>query len=349
MEWQLQDKQVAVVTDAAANCVKAFEKSNFQHVRCNAHNLHNAVGHALKLEAVDGLLKCARVIVGHFKHSSKQEDRLNAKQLELGKTPHKLQQEVVTRWNSTFYMIDYLLENEEAVDSVLQGTKKHQDLLLAKHQWKQLRAFHEVLIQLAQITEQMSASEYPTMSMICPMFTTLVTKLDSVKGVATTFADTIAVGIKQRAANFASPSVELIASCLDPRFKSLTFVKENVRNAVYKTILKALKGIEKQANSPKKPKLDQHYALFGLQAPADMSPVEIEWKSYQREESPGIAVSCMSWWSINHQQYPQVAVIARKYLCIPATSVPSEQLFSHAGDTITKKRNRLKADNVELL
>jgi hypothetical protein len=41
--------------------------------------------------------------------------------------------------------------------------------------------------------------------------------------------------------------------------------------------------------------------------------------------------------------------IALKYLCVPATSVPSEELFSCAGDLVREARNRLSPDNVDLL
>ena len=350
VEWQFQDKLEAVVTDAAANCIKAFEKSNFEHITCNAHNLHNAVCHALKLETVESLMKSVRAIVGHFKHSSKQEEKLKNKQQSLGKPVSKLQQEVVTRWNSTFNMIDSILDNEESVDSVLKESKKHSDLQLAKSQWKQLRAFHDVLVQPAQITEQMSGSSYPTMSLIWPMFTTLVSNLDAVKGVARAFADTIAAGIRQRNGNFSSVSVEVLSSALDPRFKALSFVKDSLRAEVYRTILKLLKNIDNHEPMPKKSKQNQQqYALFGLDAPVESSPAEVEWKSYLSEESPGLSVSCLSWWAVNKNRYPRLAVLARKYLCVPATSVPSEQLFSHAGDTITKKRNALKPEHAELL
>jgi len=54
--------------------------------------------------------------------------------------------------------------------------------------------------------------------------------------------------------------------------------------------------------------------------------------------------SPLQWWSVNAKKFPRLAKLAKKYLCIPATSAPAERLFSHAGLVITEKRNRLHED-----
>jgi hypothetical protein len=52
---------------------------------------------------------------------------------------------------------------------------------------------------------------------------------------------------------------------------------------------------------------------------------------------------------VNAHRYPVWASLARDYLAIMASSVLSERAFSSAGITISKRRNRLKADIVEAL
>ena len=54
-------------------------------------------------------------------------------------------------------------------------------------------------------------------------------------------------------------------------------------------------------------------------------------------------------WRENRFKYPQLAIISRMLLSIPASSVPSECLFSKAGDIVTDNRNRLKPQLVEML
>ena len=52
----------------------------------------------------------------------------------------------------------------------------------------------------------------------------------------------------------------------------------------------------------------------------------------------------LDWWRTNRVHYPALSKVARMILAIPATSAPSERLFSHAGLTITKDRARLTPD-----
>ena len=53
------------------------------------------------------------------------------------------------------------------------------------------------------------------------------------------------------------------------------------------------------------------------------------------------------WWSQNESKFPVMAHIARKVLCVPATSAPVERLFSHAGLTIANDRASLLPDMAE--
>ncbi|GBC36492.1 zinc finger BED domain-containing protein DAYSLEEPER [Rhizophagus irregularis DAOM 181602=DAOM 197198] len=54
-----------------------------------------------------------------------------------------------------------------------------------------------------------------------------------------------------------------------------------------------------------------------------------------------IDIDPCEWWKHHKVQYPLLEKIARDYICIPATSVPSEQAFSKSGELVSKKRNRL--------
>lgn len=57
----------------------------------------------------------------------------------------------------------------------------------------------------------------------------------------------------------------------------------------------------------------------------------------------------LHWWRDHMVQFPRLSKLARRVLCVPATSAPSERLFSAAGLTATKHRNRLVGEAVTLL
>lgn len=48
------------------------------------------------------------------------------------------------------------------------------------------------------------------------------------------------------------------------------------------------------------------------------------------------------WWKTNESVYPDHAALARRYLAIPATSAPSERVFSVGGRVLEKRRASLK-------
>lgn len=56
-----------------------------------------------------------------------------------------------------------------------------------------------------------------------------------------------------------------------------------------------------------------------------------------------------TWWKENGFRFKPISCLALRYLSAPPTSVPSERLFSTAGDIYDEKRNRLTPERAETL
>jgi len=83
--------------------------------------------------------------------------------------------------------------------------------------------------------------------------------------------------------------------------------------------------------------------------------VDAELTLYKQEPSirlnndDGTYTCPLTWWKFNERKYKLLSKLAARVLCIPATSAPSERVFSTAGLTIAKDRARLASDTANEL
>lgn len=147
-----------------------------------------------------------------------------------------------------------------------------------------------------------------------------------------------------------------MATLLDPRYKR-DFFKSTV------TVLSAEKAIKEELLLLHKPAATEvrtataaTKGLFakrhmfsgpaGLGQQVQLAPmVSVEYDTYVSECALGEEVNPLHYWR-DEQRFPNLRVLATKYLTIMGTSVPSERLFSKAGNILTLKRNQLTAESL---
>ena len=74
-----------------------------------------------------------------------------------------------------------------------------------------------------------------------------------------------------------------------------------------------------------------------------------EIEQFQKEPQLHHDEDALLWWRTNEARFPTLGKLARKYLCVPATSVPSERIFSTAGHVISCRRSSLTPENADML
>ncbi len=65
--------------------------------------------------------------------------------------------------------------------------------------------------------------------------------------------------------------------------------------------------------------------------PQQADDPETEVDTCMRDRLPSLDTNPLDWWKGNQTHFPRLATLARRYLCVPGTSVPSERVFSTAG------------------
>ncbi|MGH0161485.1 UNVERIFIED_CONTAM: hypothetical protein FKN15_041041 [Acipenser sinensis] len=75
--------------------------------------------------------------------------------------------------------------------------------------------------------------------------------------------------------------------------------------------------------------------------------IQQEMTIYASETPLDISEEPLIWWENNQTRFPSLAALAKSMLSIPATSIPSERVFSKAGMLVNKLCSSLKPENVD--
>ena len=228
---------------------------------------------------------------------------------------------------------------------------------------EEIYLFCEFLKQFFDFTKEMSGSNYPTLG-------TLLLLLDHLSDhLTTTIRQTKIPWIKEIAMamnekfqsildNLCNSSTYL-ALILDPRYK-LQILPDNVdAEAIKQTLIDEFSSYQileqlnnNEFNEEASSTGDKRKSIGMLDRILQKKKKfnntqnsEIDEYLTTSIESPN--TNPCEWWKNHKLQYPILSKIARDYIGIPSTSVPSEQAFSKSGELISKRRNRLGDSAIE--
>ena len=394
-EWNLDHVVPYIITDNARNESKAISILKWNHFSCLGHNINLAVRAALDLPRVKTVVARGRNQVTFYHNSPLATTTLFKKQEEMlpeSARKHKLIQDVVTRWNSTFDMIERLLEQTAALhaaayDPVLKRSADKLKRNLFDHSEQSIaEQLVKILKPLKDATELLSQDEKPTMPAILPTLIKINRVLEEQDDDLLVIKDMKKKMIKnlgtRNQGELAMKTMRL-ASILDPRFKELRFLSPDDKTLI-KDLLVA-EAIKKEAesendtgsvaateevaikkepgSSPVAKKIKEEPSSFDwledvvyvkTEEPKEaiaLSPeyIKVEVDRYLSEPSAALKDNPLMWWKFREPSYPTLAKLARKYLAIPASSTPSERVFSSAGLIVSKRRSRISSDKVDML
>ncbi|XP_030765200.1 zinc finger BED domain-containing protein 1-like [Sitophilus oryzae] len=368
-KWEISRKVVTVVSDNGANIKSAInDHLHMHHHPCVAHTLNLTVKDGLiQNNELNVILQKCRNIVGHFKHSAIAVEKLSTMQQQMNSPQLKVKQDVVTRWNSTYIMLDRLIAIKASITAVMSSLPKAPEMLNAE-EWLILEDCICVLKPFDLMTTTLSGEKYVTLSSIIPLVRGLqysLNRMNCLTDIGNKLKVDLLAIISRRLGSYERDKISAKATFLDPRYKKQAFGSQDNANNAEKWIIEELGSL---------------IAETSLEAPTTVSQSEVDhadsdntlWeyldkkitdstnvrntsptakailmvKQYLSMANTPRSSSPLAFWSANENLFPALFKMHKKYLCAPATSVPSERIFSKSGIITNSRRNRLSAKNL---
>jgi hypothetical protein len=382
-EWEIDSKISAIITDNASNVKKACNNMGIgERIPCAAHMLQLSIGKGL--DVVKPLIdKCKHLITFLAADKKKQqlkESQVYLHRQQAMQVTEGLENEIEniicldvikannTRWNSTLYAFQRLIILKPAI-SMLKATlmsdsssnvrkegEKLEELYPTIYEWKVIKEMVELLSPFEIATRFLSGVKYPTIGFTYPSMYNLKERLETdFTSLETSDAEECKnTLLDDLIARWEFPQdLCLKGSFFDPRFKSLDFIKSQEKIDDIINQLKAEFEIIKQNDTSLvmyDNDIDDLTTAMGnfwkKKNAKIVAPVKNEFQHYLNVlELPALEeYDPYIWWLTNKKQYPLLHKLAIKYLSIPATSVPSERLFSDAKNLVTPQRTRLDSN-----
>lgn len=325
-------------------------------------------------------LKIVGAFVTFFKLSVLGSDKLKHIQTQMGCKQLKVVHDVKTRRNSSLLMIKRLMDLKESLSAALVSIQ-NAPTMLTSEQRDNIAECVNLLEPFFQMTEKLSGEKYPTISMVIPIVRGLFAAVYEVKAntvVGQELRNNLISGIQTRLGQVEKNKIIAYSTLLDPRFKKAGFGNMSNAREAEDGLKEELALLCRNETNFKRNKDHTNQELerveFQNAQAEDKAKSKVNlWSVLQKnlsEVKNTTNPTCFStlmlrqyfetphedlnscpgkYWIENKNSFKQLSQLALKYLCIPATSVPSERIFSTAGQIVSERRSRLKPKNVNMI
>ncbi|NXU74459.1 ZBED1 protein, partial [Oreotrochilus melanogaster] len=386
IEWGINSKVFGATTDYSKDIVKACSLLDIPvQMPCLGHTFNAGIQQAFQLPKLCSLLARCRKLVEYFQQSTVAMYMLSEKQKQQNILHCMLISDRVSWWGSTLAMLQRLKEQQFVIAAVLVEDSNNHHLMLEASEWNTIEGLVELLQPFKQVAEMMSASKYPTISMVKPLLhmllnTTLNIKENDLKEISMA-KEVIAKELSTTYQH--TPEIDMflnVATFLDPRYKKLPFLSAFERQQVENRVVEEAKSLlekvkentfrteEKFFTVSEEPPVKK---ILISSTPPPTSVInnmlaeifcqtggvedQEEWhaqiveelSNFKSQKVLGLNEDPLKWWSDRLALFPVLPKVLQKYWCILATRVFPERLFGSSANVVSAKRNRLAPAHVD--
>nr|XP_022910708.1 zinc finger BED domain-containing protein 1-like [Onthophagus taurus] len=244
--------------------------------------------------------------------------------------------------------------------------------LLSSEDWALIKDCICILKPIEAMTSELSGEKYITLSIIIPLIRGVQHAVKNAQPITSTgkilqtnFHDILL----RRLGYVESSKICAKATLLDPRLKILAFDKVINGNQALKWITQEVEDLivtitqhletpnseipctQGRADSSENQAslLWEHFDIKAKQEFSASTPThsaEAQIKQYLDLPLVDRKLNPLDFWESKKEMFPELYKLANKYLCVPATSVPSERVFSKAGELTKDRRSRLSSNMI---
>ena len=356
-------------TTDAPSVMELFRQSivGVTGLRCLSHVLHNAIKKACEVMLIKSDVDKLRNLCTEIKNSSILSGQLANLAKGAGKRKIKVVLDCKWRWGYSRKMIQRYRDLKDEIDQL--NCEHH----LRPFTITRLTELSDMLEDCCDVLFFMEGSKYVTLS--CVPFVLYYLK----NHLQPRDEDDLAVASARNAileyitARYALLPIHYLAAYLDPRFSNMDpFVPHEMRqlkiHEVHYIVVERAGTIQPPSTAPEpafKPAEDSTPTSTQPQRKkqklmekirSDLSSrsssshhvneqehttINEEMNRYEKKEPLPIESCPLAWWKKNEIEFPLLSVVAKEILSIPASSAPSERVFSKLGRLYTQRRDFL--------
>ena len=290
----------------------------------------------------------------------------------------KIVRDCVASSRSTYHALVRFLELQGAISETLQSLQKP-DLMLTGAELTELADLCSLLKPFVGVIDEFEREPYPALSVVWPKVMALYAFLEGKNAEHPRFPEwhTKSARIQNMVRSVHRsmdqinqlrqvPLAQRFSTLLDPRFKKLEFLIEAERKPVQRSFLRYANQFFGQPKQLYVVPCKHPARVYNIESLLHMeafpaadpdavtvrevrrTPVQHEWIRYLAQSVDVVDSSdVLPWWKQHEKDFPLLATLARRFLCMPTSPAPSEHSLSLLNLVIPMRPARILPDRAE--